>query len=334
METNVTTATLNDTLKQIKMLRRAVNKDFTKAAKRMPEREVKYLVSMYYTCQEMRIAVAARLRMLGEESNELLGIFLNQFEEVEKDIQAALDVYTDNNGIGNRFRQVRGIGPVLTAGWLAHVNVHIAHNCAKVLSFGGYNPNMVWEKGQKRPYNAEFKLVLSKMGRAFVFLSNRNSFFGQKYKDYKTLIEGKNERGEFAERCKEILAKKRYKETTLAYQAYIKGRYPKAHIVASARLKATALCVGILHREHYFQTMGRFPVSPYAVAFPERVGSNGHNLIDLDEVLAWEKSAAASFGRPDVHSDENISDSIIPKPDVDKEVKDAEDDEDGEGIIE
>lgn len=318
MDTGEKTPEILDMLKQIKRLRRAVNKDFASAAKRMPEKEVKYLVSMYYTCQNMRIAVAGRLRMLGEESNELLGIFLGQFEEVEKDIQAALDVYTDNNSIGNRFRQVKGIGPVLTAGWLAHVNVHIAGNCAKVLSFGGYNPNMVWGKGQKRPYNAEFKLVLSKMGRAFVFLSNRNSFFGQKYKEYKRVIEAKNERGEFAERCAEILATKNYKKTTKAYQAYTKGQYPKAHIIASARLKATSLCVGILHREHYLQVMGANPVNPYAVAFPDRVGLSPHNLIDLDEVLRWEATAQLAKGTELVNED-NISDTVIPRMEDDEE---------------
>src|SRR4030095_2974554 len=227
------TATPAELIKEIRTLRRAFNKDFKESAKVIPTRQVKYLVGMYYTAQKMRIAVESKLRSLDEVPNAVLVTFLDMFEEVEKDLQSALDVYTANSEVGASFRRIKGVGPVLTAGWLAHVNVHIATNAAKIMSFGGYNPNMVWNKGEKRPYNADFKLVLSKMGRAFVFLSNRNSFFGQKYNENKKLIQKRNEAGLFAERCAHLLKTRNYKKETSAYRHCSQGLYPPAHVNAS-----------------------------------------------------------------------------------------------------
>lgn len=313
-----------DLLAEIRALRRAFNKDIYNAAKVIPEREVRYLVDMYYTAQQMRIAVEGKLRSIDEKPNEMLVLFLDMFEEVEKDIQAALDVYTHNSAVGNSFRRVKGIGPVLTAAWLAHVNVHIAGNCSKVLSFGGYNPNMVWGKGEKRPYNADLKLVFNKMGRAFVFLSNRNSYFGQRYKENKKLVEKRNEAGMFAERCAELLRTRNYRTDTNAYKCYKEGKYPPAHVSASARLKTVALCVGVLHREHFRVVFGDYPVDPYLVAFPDatpnKYGDNPvstligqtrhHNIIDIEDVIKWEATAPKSTKITATEAeDANISDN-------------------------
>lgn len=313
------TATPQELIKEIRALRRAFNKDFKDAAKVIPKRQVKYLVDMYYTAQQMRIAVEGKLRSLEEVPNAVLTIFLDMFEEVEKDLQSALDVYTANSDVGASFRRIKGIGPVLTAGWMAHVNVHIAVNAAKVMRFGGYDPTVKWEKGQKRPYNADLKLVLSKMGRAFVFLSNRNSFFGQKYKENKKLIEKRNEAGMFAERCAELLRTRKYKEETNAFKCYSVGKYPPAHISASARLKTVALCVGVLHREHFRCVHGAYPADPFLVAFPDatpnRYGDDPkskihhHNLIDIEDVVRWEASAPKMTPKEEAE-DANISDSI------------------------
>lgn len=328
------TATTKEILQEIRALRKAFNKDISSAAKIIPEREVRYLVDMYYTAQNMRVGVEGKLRSIGEEPNAMLVIFLDMFAEVEKDIQAALDAYTYNSDIGRKFREIKGIGPVLTAGWLAHVSVHKADMPSKVLSFGGYNPNMKWEKGQKRPYNAGLKLIFTKMGRAFVFLSNRNSFFGQKYKDYAAMITAKNDRGEFADRCAELLATRNYKKTTIAYQHYVKGRYPKAHINASARMKTVALCVAILHREHYRQVFDKFPPLPYGVLMQN--DENGspiapradmsapvghHNLIDIEDVLLWEKTALplTKKQKEEAIEDDNLSDAPLPAPEDDDE---------------
>lgn len=333
-------ASPKEILTEIRALRRAFNKDIRDAAKIIPEREVRYLVDMYYTAQQMRIAVESKLRSIGEEPNMMLGLFLDMFEEVEKDIQAALDVYTHNNPVGASFRRVKGIGPVLTAGWLAHVNVHIADNCSKVLSFGGYNPNMVWGKGEKRPYNADLKLIFNKLGRAFVFLSNRNSFFGQKYKENKKLIEQRNADGKFADRCAELLRTRKYRTDTNAFKCYSEGKYPPAHVSASARLKTVALCVGVLHREHFRVIHGAYPVNPFLVAFPDATPNKynddpstkllpaHHNLIDIEDVVRWEASAPKSTKIAETEAeDANISDD----PDLFKKtIKDTGEEDESE----
>lgn len=64
---NVKTATAEELIREIRVCRRALNRDFKDAAIKIPKQEIRYLVDLYYTAQEMRVAVEGKLRSIADE---------------------------------------------------------------------------------------------------------------------------------------------------------------------------------------------------------------------------------------------------------------------------
>ena len=117
-----------------------------------------------------------------------------------------------------------------------------------------------------RPFNAKLKVLVWKIGQSFVKVSNNDKdFYGKVYQQAKESLVIKNERGDFAEDCKRILAGKKFNKSTDAYKAYSVGQLPPAHIQARACRKSVQLFLS-----HWWEVSyrHRFPnrecVKPYS----------------------------------------------------------------------
>jgi hypothetical protein len=256
--------------------------DAKQAAKVMGNREAQYLLDMYLFMLKRRVAITSKINKSGIDSRAL-NFLLNEIEIREKNAKVLLDTYSDNHPIGAKMKEVKGIGPVISAGILAHVDMNRAPSYGHILSYGGFNPHMVWGKGEKRPFCAEFRSVLLHTKRAFQFLSgNPTSYFGMHYKRFKAEVIRRNEAGEMKEAAATKLAKFNYRKETKAYQCYIIGKLPPAHITQLAGLKALKLFIGCLH--HYWSGyLGRIVPLPYAVEYM------GHtDIMTMEEVIAFE----------------------------------------------
>ena len=178
--------------------------DLQEAARRLTQSEARYLVDMYYTIQEWRIRMAAQIRAATEqgEPNVLLEWCLASAERLEGEIKKALDKYSANSLIGEWLRSVKGIGPVLAAGLLAHIDIHKAPTVGHIWSFAGLNPEQAWKKGEKRPWNAALKTLCWKVGESFVKVSgNQDAIYGRIYAERKALETERNEAGTFADQA-------------------------------------------------------------------------------------------------------------------------------------
>src|SRR6185436_14373220 len=108
-----------------------------------------------------------------------------QMEVLEKQVMRALAAFSSNHPVGKWAESIVGIGPVLSAGLLAHINVRKCgcqvyrdmkpipiHDCPGLATAGhiwryaGYDPTVTWEKGQKRPWNARLKVICWKIGES------------------------------------------------------------------------------------------------------------------------------------------------------------------------
>ena len=100
-----------------------LSKDLTRAAATLTDTQARFLVDAFYIAQEDRKRSRAQERALaqGEEPHEIITWFAEQSETIEKQIEKALDVYTSAHLMGNWMRGIFGIGPVLSAGLLAHI---------------------------------------------------------------------------------------------------------------------------------------------------------------------------------------------------------------------
>ena len=162
--------------------------DLKIASETFESHEARFLVDTYYEIQEYRKSSKNQLDALSksDEPHETLGFFHNQFMALETDISKALDVYSDKEPMGRWARQVVGIGPVISAGLIAHIDINKAPTAGAIWRFAGLDPSVVWGKGEKRPYNAKLKVLMWKIGDSFVKLSNHDqAFYGHMYKDRK-----------------------------------------------------------------------------------------------------------------------------------------------------
>jgi len=245
-----------------------LNKDLKKGAAKLTDSQARYLVDMYYQFQEHRIAVAAQIRESEkrEEPCEVTQWLFENVSMLEKEIVKALKYYTKGHPVGEWLNSIMGIGPVISAGLLAHIDITKAPTVGHIWSFAGLNPNAVWEKGKLRPHNAKLKTLCWKIGQSFVKVSNNDKdFYGKIYKERKEYELQKNENMEYTEQAKAKLEKYKIGKTTDAYKAYSIGKLPLGHIQQRAERYAVKIFLSHLHHVWYKIHFNEEPPKPFAI---------------------------------------------------------------------
>lgn len=246
-----------------------LTKDLRVAAKVLTKQEVRYLVDTYYQMQEYRKATANQCRIMdeSEEPHEVLSWFLKNAETLETQIKNALNAYADGDPIGRWCKSIVGIGPVIAAGLLAHIDIEKAPTAGHIWSFAGLDPQAKWEKGQKRPWNAKLKVLCWKIGQSFVKVSNNeNDIYGKIYKERKAYEQEKNDAGDYADQAEYKLQHTKIGKSTEAYKWYSQGKLPPAHIQQRAERYAVKIFLSHLHYVWYKEHYGVEPPKPFAIA--------------------------------------------------------------------
>jgi hypothetical protein len=240
-------------------------KDLRDATATMSEKEARFLVDAYYIIQEDRKRSKNQVTAMGGEPHSVLAWFFNQNQTLEAQIKAGLDRYSLSKPIGRWARDVFGIGPVITAGLIAHIDIGMCPTVGHIWRFAGLDPSIRWEKGQKRPWNASLKTLCWHIGQSFMKLHNDDRcFYGKIYEKRKAFENERNDRGDNAELAKQLALK--FKKTTDAYVHLMAGRLPPAQIDARARRYATKLFLAHLHQRWYELEFGKPAPLPYPIA--------------------------------------------------------------------
>jgi hypothetical protein len=245
-----------------------LNKDIKEAAKTLSVNEARYFVDSYYTIQEYRKATGNQVRALGEsqEPGEVIKWFFDQHNGLENNIRKVLDIYTNQHPVGVWLKGISGIGPVIAAGLIAHIDITKAPTVGHIWSYAGLNPNQKWEKGQKRPWNARLKTLCWKVGESFVKVSNNpKDIYGHIYAERKAIETANNEAGLFSDQAARILETKKLGKDTEAYKSYVQEKLPPAHIHARAKRYAVKLFLSHLHEFWYEHEFGEKPPLPYPI---------------------------------------------------------------------
>lgn len=165
------------------------SQDLQKAALTMTPHEARFLVDSYYTIQDDRIRFDGQIRSMKKdgEPHQLLLWFSEQCSKLEETIKKALGQWASNHPVGKWAMDQIGIGPVISAGLLAHIDITRCPTAGHIWSFAGLSTHATWKKGEKRPWNADFKsLVAWKMGECFVKTCNHpESVYGKFYRERK-----------------------------------------------------------------------------------------------------------------------------------------------------
>ncbi len=219
--------------------------------------EIRAIVKNYYDAQEMRKRSDLQLRHMGIKDNpQGLLYAADTFANLEKDVEKMLRVYAENDPVGRWIMANIGLDVVITAGLLAHIDIEKAPTAGHIWSFAGLNPNMVWEKNQKRPYNADLKQICFHAGQCIMRTHNdENSFYGKIYKRQKELVVARNESGQYAERAKTYTTNSAYVKAILK-----KGKLPPGNLEKQAERFAVKIFLSHLQIVMWWD---RYKVAPF-----------------------------------------------------------------------
>src|SRR5215471_6892160 len=100
-----------------------LTRDLMQSVSTMGSAQARYLVDAYYNTQENRKRTDNQLRSLevGSEPHQLIAWVTEKNWTLEQQIARALNAYTRDHPMGEWMRNIVGIGPVLSAGLLAHI---------------------------------------------------------------------------------------------------------------------------------------------------------------------------------------------------------------------
>ena len=245
-----------------------LSKDLKNAAVTLGDDTARFLVDYYYTMQDARTNannVARAARANENEPHDLIDWCGDNTRRMENTIKSVLGIYAEGKEAGEGAMSLTGIGPVITAGLLAHIDIHKAPTVGHIWSFAGLNPEQHWGKGEKRPWNAKLKTLTWKIGESFVkFQNHPNDVYGKFYRERKEYEIAKNEAGEYSERAAQKLSvtniqKKEYRAI------YESGKLPPGHIHSSAKRWVTKLFLAHFHHVLHETVLGTPPPKPYII---------------------------------------------------------------------
>jgi len=284
-----------------------LTRDMTKALRQsgggITDSEARYLTDIYYTMQDQRVRANNQVKGLerdakksetAAEPHEALDWTLTQFTTLEDQIARLLSIYTQMHPMAWFFDQTVGIGPVLAAGLLAHIDIRKAPTAGHIYSFAGLNPETKWEKGKKRPFNADLKKLCWKIGDSFVkFSGHENGYYGKVYRERKAVEWRNNLSGQFAgqaakkletvkigkdtdarawysgqcsaETAREILESGKTPTASECKSDQGQPMLPPAHIDMRARRYAVKLFLSHLQECWYREVYDCDPPAPYAI---------------------------------------------------------------------
>jgi len=119
-----------------------LRKDLKEVATKLTEQEARYLVDEYYIMQESRKRSANQTLAMAAtgEPNALVGWLSGLDKSVENSIKTILGLYAASKDTGAWCMSNFGVGPVISAGLLAHIDIKQAPTVGHIWSFAGLNP--------------------------------------------------------------------------------------------------------------------------------------------------------------------------------------------------
>jgi hypothetical protein len=122
-----------------------------------------------------------------------------------------------------------------------------------------------WEKKQRRPWNADLKVLCWKIGDSFVKISGReDAYYGQVYRKRKELEVERDLAGLFADQAAKTLEEKKIRDPE-TLKTYENGHLPAGRLDLRARRYAVKLFLSHWHEIAYTAEHGERPPFPYPI---------------------------------------------------------------------
>ena len=135
------------------LLLNRLSSDLKAASRELDEFESRYLVDLYYTVQKLRIRmnnqIYANEAEGKQEPNRMTQYVFENFVRLENQIKASLQIYAENKKLGRWLLSQVGIGPVISAGVMAHTDMSRSASRSGYLRYAGLDPSCSWLGAEK-----------------------------------------------------------------------------------------------------------------------------------------------------------------------------------------
>jgi hypothetical protein len=262
--------------------------------------EVKSLLSLYYQIQDFRIGAGNRQFQLDSQedddnadakskaSKNISFVYTNAgLKDIEDTIATWLTDYVKRDPIGKWLLEVKGIGGVLAAGFLAYIDISKCQTAGAIWRYAGIEGHKApRKKGVKIDYNPNFKVLCWKAGEQFVKVSGyakdpktkevlldengdpvyriKDALYGHLYREKLAELVAKNEAGGFKDFAALILTEKNFTKETDTKKTYEEGKLPMAHLMAMAKRYAVKIFLSHLFTLWYEHANGKPAPRPFA----------------------------------------------------------------------
>lgn len=138
-------AAIDAELKPLKIAR--LNVELRQQARSMGAQQARYLVDAYYSMQEYRKSGANKMRAVEAGDTPpmpLLDWLTEQFATLEVRLRDLLGNFAEASPVGQWSLNQVGIGPIIAAGLLAHIDMSIATTPGHIYRFAGLDPSQEW----------------------------------------------------------------------------------------------------------------------------------------------------------------------------------------------
>ena len=251
-------------------------KELKQEARNMGRDEARFLVDAYYQVQEYRKAANNQVRAGAHgdvRALTIVGWLKGHMGAIETRIKQLLEQYAKSQEVGEWAMSICGIGPVITAGLLARIDIHKAPTVGHIWRYAGLDPTVKWKKGCKIPWNADLKTLCWKTGECFVKVCNNDKdFYGHLYVERKEYETAKNEAHDYADQAAAMLERvPNHKQKAI----YADGILPPRHIHERAKRWTVKLFLAHFHAVMYETIIGEEAPKPYVI---EHMG-HVHNIV-------------------------------------------------------
>ena len=123
-----------------------LRRDLARAALTMGVQEARYLVDYYYMQQEDRKRAHNQVRSLrpNQEPHAVMAWLALNATMLEDLLREVLGQYANTRAEGRWADSIVGIGPVLSAGLVAHIDITKCRTVSQLWRFAGYDPQQSW----------------------------------------------------------------------------------------------------------------------------------------------------------------------------------------------
>ena len=121
-------------------------RDIALGARTLGRSQARFIVDDYYSLQETRKGSSNQVYALEKsgEPHEILIWFRDNAERMERSMVRVLDAYSDQFKVGTWAKSITGIGPVISAGLLAHIEIELCPTAGSIWRFAGLDITSKW----------------------------------------------------------------------------------------------------------------------------------------------------------------------------------------------